>query len=146
VVEQQWRKGGTGPEPVSTRHARLGTHWIAQATQTFDVIAHGARGHFEAFGELRTAPVALRLQQAKQPEQTGGGGRHSSQSSDRRGTKRSAFLARMRFMSSHTALRPFSIGIPTADVDDLNQRLARTRWPDELPDSGWSRGVPLEYL
>jgi pimeloyl-ACP methyl ester carboxylesterase len=31
-------------------------------------------------------------------------------------------------------------------VYDLNDRLARTRWPDELPGVGWSRGVPLEYL
>jgi epoxide hydrolase len=25
-------------------------------------------------------------------------------------------------------------------------RLARTRWPDELPGVGWSGGVPLDYL
>jgi epoxide hydrolase len=45
-----------------------------------------------------------------------------------------------------TEIRPFRIGIPQADVDDLRERLARTRWPDELPDVGWSRGVPLGYL
>jgi epoxide hydrolase len=43
-------------------------------------------------------------------------------------------------------VRPFRIEIPQADVDDLNERLARTRFPDELPDVGWSRGVPLDYL
>ncbi|WP_188196247.1 epoxide hydrolase family protein [Nonomuraea sp. SYSU D8015] len=43
-------------------------------------------------------------------------------------------------------IRPFSIAIPQSDVDDLADRLARTRWPDELPGSGWSRGVPLEFL
>ncbi len=42
--------------------------------------------------------------------------------------------------------RPFEVGIPQADVDDLADRLARTRWPDELPGVGWSRGVPLDYL
>jgi pimeloyl-ACP methyl ester carboxylesterase len=43
-------------------------------------------------------------------------------------------------------IAPFHIAIPQADVDDLKQRLARTRWPDPLPGAGWSRGVPLDYL
>jgi epoxide hydrolase len=43
-------------------------------------------------------------------------------------------------------IQPFRIDIPQADLDDLNVRLARTRWPDDLPGVGWSRGVPLEYL
>jgi epoxide hydrolase len=45
-----------------------------------------------------------------------------------------------------TEIRPFRINIPQADLNDLNDRLARTRWPDELPGAGWSRGVPLSYL
>jgi epoxide hydrolase len=45
-----------------------------------------------------------------------------------------------------TEIRPFRIAIPQADLDDLDDRLARTRWPDELPGVGWSRGVPLTYL
>ena len=47
---------------------------------------------------------------------------------------------------SDTAIRPFRIDIPQADLDDLRDRLARTRWPDELPGVGWTRGVPLGYL
>ena len=43
-------------------------------------------------------------------------------------------------------IQPFTIAIPQADLDDLRARLARTRWPDELPGLGWSRGVPLSYL
>jgi pimeloyl-ACP methyl ester carboxylesterase len=43
-------------------------------------------------------------------------------------------------------VRPFTIAIPQPDVDDLADRLARTRWPDELPGVGWTRGVPLEFL
>jgi pimeloyl-ACP methyl ester carboxylesterase len=43
-------------------------------------------------------------------------------------------------------IRPFRIAIPRADLDALRERLARTRWPDELPGVGWSRGVPLGYL
>jgi pimeloyl-ACP methyl ester carboxylesterase len=43
-------------------------------------------------------------------------------------------------------INPFRINIPQADLDDLRDRLARTRWPDELPDAGWTYGVPVSYL
>jgi hypothetical protein len=49
-------------------------------------------------------------------------------------------------MGEGTEIRPFRIDTPQADLDDLRERLARTRWPDELPGVGWSRGVPLDYL
>jgi pimeloyl-ACP methyl ester carboxylesterase len=42
--------------------------------------------------------------------------------------------------------RPFRIDVPESDLDDLYERLARTRWPMELRDVGWSRGVPVSYL
>jgi pimeloyl-ACP methyl ester carboxylesterase len=41
---------------------------------------------------------------------------------------------------------PFRVEIPQADLDDPHRRLDGTRWPDELPGAGWSRGVPLGYL
>ena len=43
-------------------------------------------------------------------------------------------------------IRPFRIDVPQADLDDLQERLARTRFPGEIPGVGWSRGVPLGYL
>ncbi|MFG3256777.1 epoxide hydrolase family protein [Streptomyces sp. NPDC048172] len=43
-------------------------------------------------------------------------------------------------------VEPFRIAVPQAELDDLTARLARTRWPAELPGVGWSRGVPLSYL
>ena len=43
-------------------------------------------------------------------------------------------------------IRPFRVGVPQEDLEDLGQRLARTRFPDETPDVGWSRGVPTGYL
>ncbi len=43
-------------------------------------------------------------------------------------------------------IKPFKINVSQSAVDDLKERLARTRWPDELPGVGWSRGVPLGYL
>jgi epoxide hydrolase len=42
-------------------------------------------------------------------------------------------------------IETFSIDIPQADLDDLNARLTNTRLP-ALPDAGWSRGVPVDYL
>ncbi len=49
-------------------------------------------------------------------------------------------------MGDSTEIRRFRIDIPQADLDDLRDRLARTRWPDALPGIGWTRGVPLDYL
>ncbi|MFJ2742298.1 epoxide hydrolase family protein [Streptomyces sp. NPDC087440] len=43
-------------------------------------------------------------------------------------------------------IRPFRIDVPQADLDDLRDRLARTRWAPQLPGEGWERGVPVEYL
>ncbi|MFC7535174.1 epoxide hydrolase family protein [Actinoplanes sp. GCM10030250] len=43
-------------------------------------------------------------------------------------------------------MRPFRIEIPEADVQDLRDRLARTRWTPEIPGQGWQRGVPVDYL
>ena len=42
--------------------------------------------------------------------------------------------------------QPFRIDIPQADLDDLFDRLTRTRWPDELPDAGWAYGVNRDHL
>ncbi|RJL32033.1 epoxide hydrolase family protein [Bailinhaonella thermotolerans] len=43
-------------------------------------------------------------------------------------------------------VRPFRIEISQGDVDDLRERLRRTRWSGEIPGQGWSRGVPVDYL
>ena len=47
---------------------------------------------------------------------------------------------------SDTSIRPFRVDVPQADLDDLRDRLTRTRWPDEVAGAGWSRGVPVGYL
>ena len=53
-------------------------------------------------------------------------------------------------MNENTALTPFRIDIPQADVDDLRTRLAQTRWPLPVPGrddrADFSRGIPLVYL
>jgi hypothetical protein len=43
-------------------------------------------------------------------------------------------------------LETFRLDVPEAEFDDLRERIARTRWPDELPGVGWDYGVPLGYL
>jgi microsomal epoxide hydrolase len=43
-------------------------------------------------------------------------------------------------------LREFRVDVPDAVLDDLRDRLARTRWPDQIPGSGWGYGTDLEYL
>jgi pimeloyl-ACP methyl ester carboxylesterase len=43
-------------------------------------------------------------------------------------------------------MTPFRISFPQRDLDDLNARLDRTRWPDQLPGVGWSYGIPLDRL
>lgn len=49
-------------------------------------------------------------------------------------------------MEHHDDIRPFRIDVPQADLEDLSRRLTDTRWPDELPDVGWSRGIPVDSL
>ncbi|MGH3106885.1 MAG: epoxide hydrolase N-terminal domain-containing protein, partial [Rubrobacteraceae bacterium] len=44
------------------------------------------------------------------------------------------------------SVQPFQVSISEADLEDLQGRLARTRWPGELSGVGWSRGVPLGHL
>jgi microsomal epoxide hydrolase len=43
-------------------------------------------------------------------------------------------------------IRPFRVEVPDAVLDDLRDRLARTRWPDQIPGSGWDYGTDLAYL
>lgn len=43
-------------------------------------------------------------------------------------------------------ITPYRIAVPQADLDDLTDRLARTRWPNEVADAGWDYGFPLARL
>ena len=48
-------------------------------------------------------------------------------------------------MSTSTP-KPFTLRVPDADIAELRQRLARTRWPDEPPGEPWSTGTSLSYM
>lgn len=43
-------------------------------------------------------------------------------------------------------MRGFRVEIPDTELDDLRDRLRRTRWPDAATVGGWGQGVPLDYL
>ena len=45
-----------------------------------------------------------------------------------------------------TAVRPFTIDVPDAVLDDLQARLDNTRLPDQLDGAGWTYGTDLDYL
>jgi len=44
------------------------------------------------------------------------------------------------------SIQSFKIAIPQATLDDLRERLARTRWPDEVEGAGWDYGTNLGYM
>jgi len=43
-------------------------------------------------------------------------------------------------------ITPFTLPYSQAAVADLHARLARTRWPDEIPKSAWQYGADLAYM
>ena len=43
-------------------------------------------------------------------------------------------------------IQSFKIAIPQATLDDLRERLAHTRWPDEVEGAGWDYGTNLQYM
>lgn len=44
------------------------------------------------------------------------------------------------------SIQPFTIAIPQSTLDDLRERLAHTRWIDEVESSSWEHGISLEYM
>ncbi|MDE0007639.1 MAG: epoxide hydrolase [Gammaproteobacteria bacterium] len=44
------------------------------------------------------------------------------------------------------AIDPFEIQVPDSALLDLNERLARTRWPEAETVADWSQGIPLAYV
>ena len=44
------------------------------------------------------------------------------------------------------AVQSFQVTVPQRVLDDLRERLGRTRWPDEVQGAGWDYGTNVEYL
>jgi len=43
-------------------------------------------------------------------------------------------------------IEPFHIAVPDSVLHDLRERLAQTRFPDEIPGAGWGYGTDLAYM
>ena len=41
---------------------------------------------------------------------------------------------------------PFTVAVSDDEITDLHRRLDATRWPDQIPDSGWDYGADLSYV
>lgn len=48
-------------------------------------------------------------------------------------------------MKAMSDIRPYRIDVPAAVLEDLQQRLARSRWPEAETVDDWSQGIPLSY-
>jgi len=44
------------------------------------------------------------------------------------------------------AISPMKVHVPDSLLDDLRQRLERTRWPQSFPEMGWDYGTNTEYM
>jgi hypothetical protein len=45
-----------------------------------------------------------------------------------------------------SAITPFTVSVPQDQLDDLDARLANTRWPDQPEGVGWRLGIPVDHL
>jgi hypothetical protein len=45
-----------------------------------------------------------------------------------------------------TPIRPFTVTTPQEDLDDLRDRLERTRFAPTVPGDDWTYGTPTAYL
>ncbi len=43
-------------------------------------------------------------------------------------------------------IQPFQIDVPQPILEDLQERLSNTRWPDEVEGAGWDYGANLGYM
>ncbi|MCI0462797.1 MAG: epoxide hydrolase 1 [Gemmataceae bacterium] len=48
--------------------------------------------------------------------------------------------------SAGARIEPFQIAVADAVLRDLQDRLARRRWPDQIAGTGWEYGVPVAYM
>jgi pimeloyl-ACP methyl ester carboxylesterase len=58
----------------------------------------------------------------------------------------STAVAMAQVPASNNAITPFRINVPDATLRDLKERLAKTRFPSEIEQSGWEYGTNLAYL
>jgi pimeloyl-ACP methyl ester carboxylesterase len=49
-------------------------------------------------------------------------------------------------VSMDTTIEPFRVQVDDSVLADLHDRLARTRFPDQIEGTGWEAGMPVDYL
>ena len=49
-------------------------------------------------------------------------------------------------MPQRMELAPFRVDVPQAVLDDLHDRLVRTRLPNQIEGIGWDQGAELGYV
>jgi pimeloyl-ACP methyl ester carboxylesterase len=84
-------------------------------------------------------PVGSTARAAGQRDGVAARAAHGSEANTRLGRMTSA-------QRTDTAIRPFVVNVPDADVDELRRRLTATRWPDMETVADQSQGVQLEKL
>jgi pimeloyl-ACP methyl ester carboxylesterase len=57
-----------------------------------------------------------------------------------------ALLVSVAPVAAQPAIERFTIDVPEAVLTDLDDRLSRTRWPDQLPGTDWTYGADTAYL
>jgi hypothetical protein len=55
-------------------------------------------------------------------------------------------LSPRKAFTQTSSIAPFTYHAPQSALDDLKQRLARTRWPERETANDWSQGAPLAKL
>jgi hypothetical protein len=63
VIEEQWRESGARAQLIAARGARGRIDGVTETAQAINIAAEGARGDFEARGEIRAGPVPSGLKQ-----------------------------------------------------------------------------------
>jgi len=56
------------------------------------------------------------------------------------------FATAVNAQEAATAIRPYTIQVADAVIEDLKARLALTRIPDQIPNTGWDYGTDMVYL
>jgi hypothetical protein len=57
-----------------------------------------------------------------------------------------ATVASVAPTSGNTAIRPFNVNVPEADLTELRRRIVATRWPEKEPVADFSQGVQLAFM
>ena len=55
-------------------------------------------------------------------------------------------LPHLMLSAQDASIRPFAIEVEEGVLEDLDTRLAQTRWPAASPARGWEYGVDLDYM